>query len=115
MSKQFEFADFIEEFRVDFIAIDEVKGHHNDSGKWIEGATNPRAMHGIILPLSNDDLKRESNGTYTSMDRKIYVIEPMQIGQKIEYKGQTYTIDASKNYEDYADVYIYFAKGVAIK
>jgi hypothetical protein len=71
-----------------------------------------REMVGIILPLSNDELQREANGTYTRHDRKIYTTEPLAIGQSIKYKEQRYLIDSNKPYDDYADVYIYFAKGV---
>lgn len=111
--KHFEFADFVEEFRVDFIVIDETPGDYNDAGTWVEGIPTPRDMYGIILPLSTDDMRFEANGSYTAMDRKIYTTTPLIIGQKIEYKGQAFTIDQDKPYSDYADVYIYFAKGVS--
>ena len=145
--KQFEFADFVEEFKVSFTVLDEIiNGYYDDEGRWIEGkdtlvndtvyyqgdftlgsvdettpsgqglsdadAETPRTMEGIILPLTNDELQHESNGVYTTKDRKIYVTSPLKIGQRIEYKNQLYTIDSEKDYSDYADVYIYFAKGV---
>jgi hypothetical protein len=110
--KHFMFADFVDEFAVNFTAHMATKGHYTDAGKWVEGSTTPQPMSGIILPLSNDELRFEANGKYTAQDRKIYVVEPLQMGQKIECDGQTYTIDGSKPYEAYADVYIYFAKGV---
>lgn len=112
MEKHFQFADFIEEFKVEFTALVEQEGRYDEKGKWIPGGTVPEIMKGIILPLTRDELQYESNGTYTSKDRKLYTLEPLKEGQKIEYKGQKYTIDTSKPYEDYADVYIYFAKGV---
>ena len=112
--KQFEFADFVEEFKVSFIVFDEIiNGYYNDEGKWINpGAETPRTMEGIILPLTNDELQHENNGVYTTKDRKIYVTSPLKIGQRIDYKNQLYTIDSEKDYSDYVDVYIYFAKGV---
>lgn len=114
MVKHFEFADFVEEFKLSFIVYDVGEGHFAPNGKWIPpGDPIPRDMEGIILPLTNDDLKHEVNGTYTTFDRKLYTVTPLKIGQKFEYKGQSYTIDSAKPYDDYADVYIYFAKGVS--
>ncbi|HDR7980261.1 TPA: hypothetical protein QC443_002538 [Bacillus cereus] len=84
----------------------ESKGFANATGQ------TERHMIGIILPLTTDELQKEANGTYTRKDRKIYTLAPLKIGQKIEYKKQRYTIDANKDYEDYADVYMYYAKGV---
>lgn len=112
MAKHFEFADFVDEFKVPFIAHISEKGVYDEAGDWIPGGTAEKAMNGIILPLSDDDFKREGNGSYTSQDRKIYIVEPLPMGTVIEYKGERFTIDGSKPYDDYADVYIYFAKGV---
>lgn len=113
MGAHFEFADFVDEFAVSFVAHIATAGHYDNAGDWIPGGTEPKPMDGIILPLSDDDFKREANGTYTSQDRKIYVISPLPMATIIEYKGERFTIDGSKPYEDYADVYIYFAKGVS--
>lgn len=112
--KHFEFADFVDEFAVNFEAIDEAEGHYNDAGKWIAGEPTPRPMEGIILPLTNDDLKHEANGSYTVKDRKVYTTQPLKIGQKVKYNNLTFTVDQEKPYNDYADVYIYFAKGVDV-
>jgi hypothetical protein len=113
MNKQFEFSDFVEEFRVGFTVFEKQLGHYDDAGKWIAGGDlAPVTMQGIILPLSNDELKHEANGRYTEKDRKIYTTKPLKRGQKLEYNGDQYTIDSNKDYTAYADVYIYFAKGV---
>jgi hypothetical protein len=114
MGKQFEFADFIDEFKVDFTVYNEAAGNYDTTGKWIPGGSlAPSAMSGIILPLSNDELQHEGNGTYTTKDRKIYTTTPLKIGQKVAYDGDEFTIDSNKDYTAYADVYIYFAKGVS--
>lgn len=113
MSKAFEFADFVQEFWVDFTVIEEeTPGYRNDVGKWIDGTKVTRDTGGIVLPLSNDDLKYEANGRYTSKDRKVYTLEPLKKGEKLVYNGQSYTFDESKDYEAYADVYICIVKGV---
>src|SRR5574339_262738 len=105
MTKQFEFADFIDEFRVGFTVYEKQLGSYNDAGKWVPGGDlAPVNMQGIILPLSNDELKHEANGVYTVKDRKIYTTKPLKLGQKIEYEGDSFTIDSKKPYEAYADV-----------
>lgn len=115
MTKAFEFADFVQEFWVDLKVYEKQPGYYANNGKWIEGKgekDEPKETGGIILPLNNDELRYEANGVYTSKDRKIYSLEPFKKGDRVEYNGQSYTIDSSKDYEAYADVYIYFAKGV---
>lgn len=108
--KQFEFADFIEEFKVTFTAYQETGGYYNDAGDWVEGGLIPAQMTGIILPLNEDDLKYVEQGTYSVKDRKLYTTQPLQLGQEIEYKGTKYTVQNFKDYSDYADVYIYYAR-----
>lgn len=114
MNKAFEFADFVEEFFVPFTVFNEIPGRYNEVGKWIPGSKTARETGGIVLPLSNDELKYEANGVYTSLDRKIYTTEPLVKGEKLVYNGQSFTVDANKDYEAYADVYMYFAKGVGV-
>lgn len=111
MAKQFEFADFIAEFRVDFVYMPPPAGRYIQ-GRWVEDIpAEPETLAGIILPLSEDDFKRADNGVYTSMDRKVYTTVKLTEGGKIVYKGITYTVDREKDYSDYADVFIYMAKG----
>lgn len=112
MPKAFEFADFVQEFWVDFTVYEKANGSYAENGKWVEGKEVPRETGGIVLPLNSDELQHEENGRYTSRDRKLYTLEPLKKGDRLEYNGQSYTIDSYKDYEAYADVYIYFAKGV---
>lgn len=112
MAKQFEFADFVEEFKVEFTIYEHDEGHYSDNGKWVEGEVTPVTVQGIILPLSDDDLRYVPNGTYTEADRKIYTTRPLKAGQKMEYGGRNYTIQNFKDYSAYADVFIYIARGV---
>jgi hypothetical protein len=108
--KAFEFADFVNEFKVSFTAYVESEGHWNDAGDWVEGGETPVSMVGILLPLTENDLQYAENGTYSVKDKKIYTTEQLELGQKVEYKGSSYTVQNFKDYSDYADVYIYFAR-----
>jgi hypothetical protein len=113
--KQFQFADFIEEFKVTFTAYQESSsGYYNDEGDWVEGEGGliPVQMTGIVLPLTEDDLKYVEQGTYSVKDRKLYTLQPLKLGIKIEHKGTQYTVQNFKDYSDYADVFIYYARCV---
>jgi hypothetical protein len=111
--KQFQFADFVDEYRLNFIRVTKEPGYRdiNNGNKWVEGKETEIPMTGIILPLSPDDLRRGANGSYTEKDREITVTTPMKKGDEIRYKGDTFTIDQEQPYSDYADVYIYMARG----
>lgn len=111
--KPFQFADFIEEFKVTFTTYQESgNGYYNDEGDWVEVEDGPILvqMTGIILPLSEDDLQYVEQGTYSVKDRKLYTTQPLKLGQEIEYKGTKYTVQNFKDYSDYADVYIYYMR-----
>lgn len=110
MSKPFEFADFIDEFKVKFSFTKAVDGYWNDEGDYIPGETKTVEMAGIVLPLTENDLKYSEAGTYSTKDKKIYTTQPLELGRVIEYKGDKYTIQSFKDYSDYADVYIYLAR-----
>jgi len=111
MDKPFLFSDFIDEFKVTFVAANEqTEGHYDDNGDYIPGANIPVLMDGILLPLTENDLKYSEAGTYSTQDKKIYTLEPLEIGQTINYKGVDYTIQSFKDYSDYADVYVYYAR-----
>ena len=111
MSKQFEFADFIEEFQVEFTAYNPSgkSGWNRETMEYEENTIVPAQMVGIILPLSEDELRYAPQGTYSVKDKKLYVLEPLTLQQEIEYKSDRYVIQSFKDYSDYADVYIYYA------
>lgn len=110
MSKQFEFADFVDEFRVDFTSFEITEGYWSDEGDYVPGGTEEVPSYGIMLPLTQNDLKYSEAGTFSTNDKKIYTVEPLTLRQEIEYKGARYTIQSFKDYSDYADVFIYLAR-----
>lgn len=111
MTKHFEFADFVEEFKVKFTLYEQTPGAYNDNGKWIEGTETPREVEGIILPASPSIRRNDPNGTSEEITKNIYTVFQLKKGQKIEFEGKTLIIDTEKAYSEYADVYIYTAKG----
>lgn len=100
------FADFIEEQSVPFIAYIKTPSGYVD-GEWVEGKPTPMEKRGVILPLSNDILNFAEAGTYTTKERKLMTVFPLEDGTKCEYKGNVYTIEAIKDLVDYTDVHIY--------
>lgn len=109
MTKPFEFADFVDEFQVSFIYHGHQEGYW-DGPDYIEAKDEPVPMTGIVLPLTENDLKYAEAGTYSQKEKKLYTVLPLEEGRLVEYKGDEYTIQAFKDYSEYADVYIYLAR-----
>lgn len=76
----------------------------------------PVDMEGIILPLSNDDLKFDTAGTYTKQDRKLYLEEPQVLKEndRLLIDELVYRVMADKPYSYYAGFNIYFLKRTTI-
>lgn len=110
MTKPFEFADFVDEFQVPFTYYDWQEGYWNEEGDYVEEQELPISMSGIILPLSEDDLRYAEAGTYSQKEKKVYTVSPLQEGREVEYKGDKYTIQSFKDYSEYADVFIYLMR-----
>ncbi|MFP7414359.1 MULTISPECIES: hypothetical protein [Priestia] len=112
MPKTISFKRMVEKNGVPFVAIVEgTEGYYDDAGDWVSPSVpTPENRFGVILPLSEDDLKYTIGGTYTTQDRKLYTLEPLKKGQKIQYKGVEYTVQTFKDYTDYTDVFIYVAR-----
>lgn len=102
----------VEKNGVSFVAIVEgTEGYYDDAGDWVSPSVlTPESRFGVILPLSEDDLKYDIGGTYSTQDRKLYTLESLKKGQKIQYKGVEYTVQTFKDYTDYTDVFIYVAR-----
>ncbi|WP_416730301.1 hypothetical protein [Fictibacillus sp. JL2B1089] len=82
-----------------------------ENGDPIEGAAvDPVQIIGVILPLSDDELRYVEQGTYTSKDRKIITTSELKFGQTVVHKDIPYTVQNLKDYTDYSDVYIYYAR-----
>jgi hypothetical protein len=113
MPKQFEFADFVEEFFVPFDVVTVSEPVLQTNGQYTKGGETRTASGGIMLPLNEDELRRQDNGGYTSRDRKLYVTEEIPDRSYIERDGIRYKVERTKDYSDYADVYIYMARGPA--
>lgn len=71
---------------------------------------------GVVLPLSNKDLKYLPEGTYTQNSQKLYTDDPVDIrpGQIIRdtYDGQMYTVKTELNHSTIHPMRRYIVEGV---
>lgn len=72
---------------------------------------------GVVLPLSNLDLKLLPEGTYTQNSQKLYTDDPVEIktGQIIRdtYDGQLYTVKQELSHNSIHPMLRYIVEGVA--
>lgn len=71
---------------------------------------------GIVMPLSNLDLKRLPEGSYTYNSQKLYTDDPVEIkpGQIIldTYDGQKYTVTQELSHNSIHPMVRYIVEGV---
>ena len=71
---------------------------------------------GIVMPLSNLDLKRLPEGSYTYNSQKLYTDDPVEInpGQIIldTYDGQKYTVTQELSHNSIHPMVRYLVEGV---
>ncbi|WP_406945758.1 hypothetical protein ACJA3J_05780 [Halobacillus sp. SY10] len=113
----FYFDEVFAAFGVSFDAIKKSEGYrdYSNGGQWVPGADlPPETMEGIIVPLSNDDLRFDTQGRYTEKDRKIYLQHPQRLekNDRVHFGGQDYRVFDVKNHEVYADFSVYIIKGI---
>lgn len=84
-----------------------------DTGKWIPPADpEPVETTGIILQLSDDDLRFDEGGTFTFEDKKILYEGEMSKGQTVIIDGEDYMIDRKKPFKLYSHFTVYYCKRV---
>ena len=96
-----------------FFIVEETGGHYDYSqgGIWVEGTLTETEQEGAVVPLTNNDLQYDENGTYTTQDKKIYTYNDYEKGQKIKHKNVFYTIQEKRDYIDFDDgLNIYWAR-----
>lgn len=84
-------------------------------GRWELGGEVIGEMRGAIVPLSEKKIYG-SGGTYTTQDRELYLTKPLThplSDLKVVYKGNSYSVEDGRNFEDYADVAVYTLKWVS--
>lgn len=113
----FYFDEVFSAFGVSFEAIKKTEGYrdYSNGGQWIPGADlPPEPMEGIVVPLSRDDLRFDTQGRYTEKDRKVYLQKPQVLNKNdtVRFEGEDYRVFHVKNHEVYADFSVYIIKGI---
>ena len=111
----YNFKRLIKKYSVDFTLKTEAKGQYV-GGKWEAGEPICRQMRGAIVPMSDRKIY-QSGGTYTQQDRMLYLSEPLQGSLqafKVIHGTNTYTVEESRDYSDYAAVGVYTLKRVDV-
>lgn len=115
----FDFSGLFATYSVPFSRIPKSPGSRDYSkgGQWVEGMpSDPVQMTGIIVPITNDDLRFDAGGTYTKQDKKIYVMKPdfLVTNDEILFRDKKYRVMEEKIYEDYANFNIYIVRRMDI-
>ena len=110
----YNFKRLISKYSVDFTLLKTTSGSFV-SGKWVEGEANEIKMRGAIVPLSERKLY-SYGGTYSTQDRELYLSEPLGSplsAFKVVYNTNTYTIEESRNFDEFAGCAVYVLKWVS--
>ena len=111
--KLYNFKRLIKKYSVTF-CLHKIQGEYV-GGKWEQGGEIVREMQGAIVPMSDRKIYG-SGGTYTEQDRELYVSTPIGTPLsdfRVVHKGSVYTLEESRNFEDYADAAVYTLKWVS--
>lgn len=103
-----DISDLMEEWETT-ITVLKKEGQYK-GGRWDSEAETEEETLAVVVPLSNDDLQYDENGTYTKQDIKVYIRYPIASNAEITYKGKKYKVQEQGDYSEYSNVYIYFAK-----
>ena len=110
----YDFRDLIKRHSVTFELISHSAGKYV-GGKWQSGSESISERSGAIIPLSERKIY-QSGGTYTSKDRNLYMITPIEGALKecqVRYKGVIYNIEEEKNFSEYSADYVYVLRWVS--
>ena len=114
MAKLYNFKRLIDKYSQTFTLITEDTEGSYVGGKYVKGRESSAAMTGAIVPVS-DSKVYQSGGTLTSKDRQLFMKSPITNPlpkSKVQYKGNTYSIEQGTVFEDYADAHVYVLKWV---
>ena len=114
--KLYNFKRLIDKYSVSFSLCRQEEGKYV-AGKWENGQTVQSELRGAIVPLRESKIYT-SGGAYSEQDRELYLTAPLPAplsSLSVIYKGNTYSVEDSRNFEDYADVAVYTLKWVSKK
>ncbi len=99
----FDKSEMLEPYSQPITIINKTGGEFNQStGQWEKGEPSEVEIEAPVLPLSPDDLRFDEL-TYTTSDRKIYLHQHLDIGQKVVIDGVNYTVMSRRDYSHHAN------------
>lgn len=110
----YDFRSLIEDHSVPFELVSKSGGKYV-GGKWQSGTESISEHSGAIITMSERKIY-QSGGTFTSKDRHLYTIEPIDEPLKeaqVRYKGNVYSIEEENDLSDYSPAYIYVLRWVS--
>jgi len=112
--KLYDFTRLINKYSTTFLLCQKTEGKYV-YGKWEDGQVIETEMTGAIVPMSERKIY-SSGGTFTTQDRELYLTCPLTgllSDFSVKYKGNKYSVEESRDYEEYADVAIYTLRRVS--
>lgn len=111
----FNFKRLIKKYsKVPAYELKELPGYRdaNQGGIYVPGRVEEILIEdGAVVPLSNNDLKLDEGGTYTTEDKKLYCYKDIREGSKVKHKDKEYTVMEKRDHSDYdEDLFIYVLK-----
>ncbi|UYO61812.1 hypothetical protein LNN31_13605 [Acetobacterium wieringae] len=88
-------------------------GHYDydNGGEWVDGNIVTTAFKGCVMPMSYQDMRYDTGGTYANDDRKLYTYQSFKTGEKIIHEGIEYAIQQNKDYSQFGGgLHIYILK-----
>lgn len=110
----YDFTDLIERHSNPFELVVKSGGSYV-GGVWKNASESVSERSGAIIPLGDRKLY-QSGGTYTTKDRRLYMITPIENPleySQVRYKGNVYNIEEDKDFSDYSEAYVYVLKWVS--
>jgi len=108
----FEVPAFPEFLLQDITYKENINGYYDEYGQWIKNTDTETNFKGVILPLNEEDLKLDVNGTYTKHDYKLYTKTSLSLSQNIVHNSITYEIQSKINYLNNTDFRRYIIRRV---
>lgn len=81
------------------ITVQKRSGEHSASG--FDVRYEAQQMIAIVIPTSPNDVQLLPEGERYLPSIKVYTQEPLNIGDLVEYRGQTYKIKTAADWGDY--------------
>ena len=80
------------------VHIKRTGGDYGENGKYVKGSEVRTDFKGVLLPLTEKDLKYVESGTYTTSDYKLYCEVDFETNEQIEYLSKVWTIQEPRDY-----------------